>query len=32
MFDIIPDIHGQAAKLDALLKHLGWRRTPRLDQ
>lgn len=27
MFDIIPDIHGQAGKLDALLARLGWRRT-----
>ena len=27
MFDIIPDIHGPAIKLEALLKDLGWRRT-----
>ena len=27
MFDIIPDIHGQACKLEALLPRLGWRRT-----
>ena len=27
MFDIIPDIHGQAEKLEALLAQLGWRRT-----
>jgi hypothetical protein len=26
--DIIPDIHGQAEKLEALLRRLGWRRTP----
>ena len=25
-FDIIPDIHGQAAKLDSALAGLGWRR------
>lgn len=28
MFDIIPDIHGQAGKLDALLGTLGWVRSP----
>ncbi len=27
MFDIIPDIHGQSEKLEALLLRLGWRRT-----
>jgi len=26
-FDIIPDIHGQSAKLDAALAGLGWRRS-----
>lgn len=26
--DIVPDIHGHADKLDALLAHLGWRHTP----
>ena len=26
-FDIIPDIHGQHAKLDAALTGLGWRRS-----
>lgn len=25
---IIPDIHGQSEKLEELLTHLGWRRTP----
>lgn len=28
MKHIIPDVHGQADKLDALLAHLGWRRAP----
>ncbi len=28
MYHIIPDIHGQADKLDGLLKHLGWRKNP----
>ncbi|MEO1328749.1 MAG: metallophosphoesterase [Pseudomonadota bacterium] len=27
MFDVIPDIHGQADKLDALLARLGWTRS-----
>lgn len=27
-YHIIPDIHGQADKLNSLLRHLGWRRTP----
>jgi hypothetical protein len=27
MYDIIPDIHGHADKLDAILQRLGWRRT-----
>ncbi|MBD3626115.1 MAG: metallophosphoesterase [Rhodobacteraceae bacterium] len=27
-FDIIPDVHGQSAKLDAALAGLGWRRGP----
>lgn len=27
MYDIVPDIHGQAGKLEALLARLGWRRT-----
>ena len=27
MYDIIPDIHGQSGKLEALLRRLGWRRT-----
>lgn len=27
-YTIIPDIHGQADKLDSLLAHLGWQRTP----
>ncbi len=26
MYHVIPDIHGQAEKLDGLLAHLGWRR------
>ncbi|WP_058276228.1 metallophosphoesterase [Ruegeria atlantica] len=28
MYHIIPDIHGQADKLDGLLEHLGWRQKP----
>ena len=28
MFDIIPDIHGHADKLDGLLETLGWTRSP----
>jgi len=28
MKHVIPDIHGQVDKLDGLLAHLGWRRTP----
>lgn len=27
LYDIIPDIHGQSSKLDALLEALSWRRT-----
>ena len=28
MYDIIPDIHGHADKLVAMLQKLGWQRTP----
>jgi Calcineurin-like phosphoesterase len=28
LFDIIPDIHGQLAKLDKLLQYLEWHQTP----
>jgi len=27
-YSIIPDIHGQADKLEGILTHLGWQRTP----